>query len=136
MTRTLWYSIREPRAQRLVFSIAYTLLACAGLSAIASPPSSIEGAIGPILTYIWGGFLAAGGVCGAVSLWPGTWWLEKVGLALGAGGAAVYAVVVLNLHLTASSGNRLPQFFIVAGLSLFFGLRAWEIRGLDSEPRR
>lgn len=133
--KSLWRSIREPRVQRACYAIIYALICFAGLSALTDPPSSIQGEIGPLLTVAWGAFLSVGGVAGAVSIWPGLWWLERIGIISTATGGGIYAVVILSLHLSEHQGNRLPQFFIVTALSLLFALRAWEIRGLDYEPR-
>lgn len=137
LARRLWHSIREPRTLRVALAAGYATIAAGGLLALINPPNSIEGAIGPILVLIWGTFLTVGGACGSLSIWPGTWWLEKIGLTLLSGGLTIYVAVTVYLHIGGSAGsNRLTQALIVTGLSIAaLAVRGLMIRGLSYEPR-
>ena len=130
-----WERVREPRVQRSVYVIVYLACASAGASVWHHPPTSIEGVIGVWLTYGWGTFLLVGGTAAAVAVLPGWWWLEKIGAVSLTTGGAIYATTVLALQLSSEGGNRLPQFLIIVAGALLLGLRAYEIRGLDYEPR-
>ncbi len=127
--------IREPRVQRVVFTLVYGALALAGVAVLRQPPTSIEGQIGQGLSLAWGGFLTLTGLA-AVAVLPGWWWLEKLGGMAGTTGLVIYAATTFSLHFAEPSGNRLPQALVIAGAGLLLGIRAYEIRGLDYEPRR
>lgn len=131
----LWQRARNPHVQDAVYLTVYGLLAFGGITVLLNPPSSIEGLIGAVLTLTWGGLFVFGGVCGAVAVPPGWWWLEKIGALAIFFAAAIYAATVIYLHFS-SSGNRLMQFSVIACLGLLLGLRSWDIRGLDYDPRR
>lgn len=130
----LWERVREPRVQRVVYTFVYALLAGAGVAVLRQPPQSIEGQVGTVLAYTWGAFLVLA-VAGAIGVLPGWWWLEKIGGISATVGISIYAVITVSLHFTEPIGNRLPQALVITVLALLLGIRAWEIRGLDYEPR-
>ncbi|WP_293785163.1 hypothetical protein [uncultured Aeromicrobium sp.] len=131
----MWNAVREPRVQRVVFTVVYAVLTAAGIAVLRQPPTSIEGEIGMVLAYSWGALLAVS-VCGVLGTLPGWWWLEKIGASGAVSGLAIYGVIVWVLHFSEPLGNRLPQALVITASVLLLGLRSWEIRGLDYEPRR
>lgn len=129
-----WFlTIPEPREVRFAYLGSYLLWAVAGVSVLISPPTSLEGTLGPVLTYVWGAFLALGSVLGASTVLTIYWWVERLAIWLTGTGVAVYAILILSMHLT-SSGNRIPQLcFVLAGL-VFLIVRYLRIKGARVQP--
>ena len=129
-----WFlSIPEPRSVRFGYLVAYLLWAVAGVSVLISPPTSLEGTVGPVLTYTWGSFLALGSIIGASTVLTIYWWAERLAIWLTGTGVAVYAILIVSMHLT-SAGNRIPQLcFVLAGLA-FLIVRYFRIKGARVQP--
>lgn len=113
--------------------IIYVICIIGGVSAWVVPPQSIEGVLGGALTTLWGFFLVAGGTLGASSVLQGTWWLERAGVLCCATGLAIYAVVVLSLHLL-ESGSRLMQLAAILIALMSFVVRWIRIRRYAYDP--
>lgn len=116
----------------------YSLTLIMGLSAIVSPPQSVEGAIGHTLTYVWGGLLVVSGTFGASGVVPGLWWAERVAVRAGITGASIYAAVLIYLqsHSDGLPGtNRIPAACAVLIVVVLFLGRSYKIRGINYEPR-
>lgn len=132
--KRVWQRIREPRIQRVVYTIVYGTLSLVGVIVLMRPPQTVMGEIGHTLSIMWGLFLALA-VVAAVAAIPGWWWLEKLGGISATVGIIIYAVITFMLHFSEPVGNRLPQGLVIAAFALLLGIRAYEIRGLDYEPR-
>src|SRR5699024_5788237 len=76
--RRLWESITEPRHLKVAYLVIYLLTVGIGIVTATSPPQSIEGPLGPILTGIWSGLFIVGGAVGAITVLPGWWWVERL----------------------------------------------------------
>ena len=126
-------SVPEPRSVRFGYLLAYVLWAIAGISVLIQPPTSLSGAVGEGLTYLWGAFLAVGGTVGAGTVLTYYWYLERFSIWLTGAGVAVYGILVGSMHIL-ESGNRLPQLmFILAGL-VFLVVRYLRIKGPNIQP--
>lgn len=126
-------SVPEPRSVRFGYLAAYFLWAVAGTSVLIQPPTSLSGAVGETLTYIWGAFLAVGAAVGACTVLTKYWFLERFAIWLTGAGIAVYGILVTTMHVI-ENGNRLPQLmFIVAGL-IFLVVRYIRIKGPSIQP--
>ena len=132
--RRKWRRFQWPRVERAIMFAIYLNAFVMGAAACIHPPSSMEGAIGTTLTYVWGGLLMACGAFGAYGVLPGLWWAERIAVRAGITGAAIYAAVVASLHAT-QPGNRIPQACAVLIVVLVFVGRAHKIRGINYEPR-
>lgn len=129
-----WARIREPKVIKAIMTISFLMTLTMGVSAIVSPPTSIEGEIGTLLTYMWGAFLVIGGSLGAASTLPGWWIIERIGILSCMIGLGIYAVVVISMQL-ASTGNRFPQWFLILSAAMMLaaeGARTW---GHNFEPK-
>lgn len=133
--RRAWLRIAEPRVLRLVFLVGYLVTLGTGIATLTNPPTTIEGALGPILSVSWAIFWIVGGTVGAATVLPGYWQAERAAAGAAMFGIAVYAVVVTTLHFT-SSGSRLTQLGVLVLALLFYIVRLALIRGHDFEPRR
>ncbi len=126
--------IKDPRATRIAFLIAYLSVLQSGVAALIHPPTSIAAEIGPWLTLVWAISLTVGGLVGAASVLQGWNYVERIGVAALLTGTAIYGVVVLTLHFS-SGGQRLTQAgFVAFALSMLIW-RLWEIRRYLIEPR-
>lgn len=131
----LWLKIQEPRAVNALQCLIYLVTLTVGVIAFVAPPSSIQGAVGLGLTATWSAFLMLGGLLGAVTVLPGVWWLERVAIVACGTGAAIYASIVVNLHLS-EGGNRLPQAGMLLIVLLFFAKRWVSIRRYAYDPEK
>lgn len=134
----LWGAIREPRVKKLLYGFLYLVAVLTGWATLWRPPQSIEGPLGPTLTTVWAVALTIGAVFSLLAVFPGWWWLERIGL-LGIGsGALTYFAVVITLHLQGPpDSSRLTQagfiFMVVIGVCV---IRVHEIWRNTFEPRR
>ena len=131
--KRLWLLIEEPRVRRVLWSCAYLLLTAGGIATLVHPPRSVEDAIGPLLAYLWGGMVAAGGVIGAWATLTRWWVVERVAILLCWHGAAIYLALTLYNHMT-SEGNRLPQSAFIAFALVAFAIRFYDIRRFNRRP--
>lgn len=98
----IYLKIAEPRVKRLLYFGIYLALAVAGAGALVKPPSAIEHILGgQILIYIFALFIVIGCLVGAVSVLPGIWWFERVGLLAIGTGITMYVVTLLFLGASA-----------------------------------
>lgn len=136
MPRRIWALIREPRNITIATAIGWGFISAAGIAALAYPPISITATIGPILVQFWAWFLIVGGVWGAIGACLGWWWVERVGLTLMGGGLVIYIFTLSWLQYEATTGNRLPQIFILC-LVLVVGYVRWHrVAGAQTDPSR
>ncbi len=134
--KAIWSSIREPRVLKTIYFGVYAITLLTGIGTLLSPPTSISGELGPILTVIWSVAFIIGGTGGMLVIFPGWWWAERlVGVGFPLAGIAIYAFVVATLHFT-SSGSRLTQFGTLMLAAALFVVRWVQIRGYSFEPRR
>lgn len=126
--------IAEPRHVKVTYALIYTAVVTTGIATLLDPPRSIEGQLGTALTVIWSVFLIIGGTVGALTVLPGWWWAERLGIILTTTGITIYAVVVLSLHIIAE-GSRLTQLGMILLASSVFIVRWVLIRHYSFEPR-
>ncbi|MHA7270391.1 hypothetical protein [Arthrobacter sp. HLT1-20] len=134
-TLAVWLRIQEPRIITVIQFGVYLAAAAGGLSAVVSPPHSIEATAGTGLTIYWAWLLLLGGVLGAVAVLPGIWWLERSAVLACLGASLIYGVNTLALHLS-DPGNRLVQLFMIVIVSLHFITRWLRIRRYAYDPER
>lgn len=130
----VWSRIREPRRVKAEFFTIYMVATAVGLVTLAMPPTSIQGVLGVLLTYVWSGALTLGGMLGTAAVFPGWWWLERLGVLSILVGILIYFTVVMSLHFT-ESGNRLTQAGFILLASTVFILRWQGIWRYTFEPR-
>lgn len=133
--KTLWLKIHEPRVVHVVQCAIYLVTLAVGVVALVAPPTSIEGAVGEMLTVVWALSLIIGGALGAATVLPGIWLLERLAVIACGTGAAMYGSVVLNLHFS-EGGNRLPQAGMIAIVLLSFVQRWARIRRYAFDPEK
>ena len=113
-----WAKVHEPRVIAVTQAVVYLLLGGVGIYALASPPSTIEGAIGEASMALLAGLLVFGGL--AIGWWTalfGIHWLERYAVVSVGSAAGIYGAIILALHVT-ETGNRLLQFGFVATVAL------------------
>lgn len=135
LCRRLWARIQEPKVITVYQFVIYVVVTLTGLAAWFFPPTSIEGAIGPVLTQMFAGLLVTGGLLGSIAVLPGIWWLERAGVLACATGALIYGGVVLSLHVT-QSGSRLVQLGVITWALLSIAQRWHRIRRYAYDPER
>lgn len=126
-------SIPEPRSVRFGYLIAYLLFAVAGVSVLVSPLLSLDGVLGPVLTYVWGSFLLAGSVLGAATVLTIYWWAERAAIWLAGTGITVYAILTIGQHVTSAGNHMVRLCFILAAL-VFLIVRYFRIKGARVQP--
>lgn len=126
----LYLKIAEPRVVRLLHFGIYICLLVAGIGVIFHPPRSFEGSLGILLVLMFGGMLFLGALIAAVSVLPGVWWLERVGLILLATGLLIYTVTMISLNASPVTLS------IPIGFILTLVLRWLEIRRYQLAPRK
>lgn len=132
--RAAWLRITEPRHLKATYALIYLLVLATGVATLLAPPQSIEGQLGNVLTIIWSVFLIVGGFGGALTVFPGWWWAERLSLILTLAGIGIYAIVVLTLQLI-SEGSRLTQLGMILLAGSVFAIRWILIRRYSFEPR-
>ena len=137
--RRLWARVTEPRHMKIAYLAIYMITVLVGIVTLLSPPQSIAGEVGPVITTIWAALFIAGGVVGMVTVLPGWWWAERL-LAIGPImiGLGIYLTVVAILHAqgAGTGASRLTQVGIILLASAPFSIRALVIREYSYEPRR
>lgn len=137
--RRAWLSITEPRHMKVAYVAVYAITCAIGIVTLISPPQTIEGQVGPIITTVWATLFIAGGMVGMVAVLPGWWWVERLlAIAPVMIGLGVYLTVVTILHVqtVAQGSSRLTQIGIILLASAPFTIRALVIREYSYEPRR
>lgn len=126
-----------PRNVTYTTMISWGLYFLAGVFALMSPPMTITGTIGPILTIIWAIFFLTGGTLGVLGSATGWWWVERSGIIAAITGAVMYLYTIFWLHIDPfAAGSRLVQmvFILLAILALI--LRWMRVAGLQTDPSR
>lgn len=137
--KAAWQRITEPRHMKVAYLAIYLLTVGVGGVTLVTPPQTVAGEVGPVITIIWAALFIVGGVVGAIAVLPGWWWAERL-LAIGPVmlGLAIYLVVVVILHIQGADtgSSRLTQVGIILLASAPFSIRALVIREYSYEPRR
>lgn len=130
-----WHSITEPRHVKVVYWIYYVIAIVAGAYTFIRPPELVEITIGLQLTWAFSAFLLLGGLAGAVSVFRGWWWLERLGDWSCLLGIGVFQAVIVHqiLHYGSTSGPA--QFTVGVFATGMFVLRLLTIRKYSFEPR-
>lgn len=132
--RRAWHRVTEPRYLKAAYAAIYLVVLATGVATLLSPPQSIEGKLGAVLTILWSVFLILGGFGGALTVFPGWWWAERLSIMLTFAGIGIYAIVVVSLQLI-SGGSRLTQLGMILLAGSVFAIRWLLIRRYSFEPR-
>lgn len=127
----LYMKIAEPRVIRLLYFGIYLMMTMPGILLILSPPATIKDVVGYFYMYVLAAFLIVGGLFGVVSVLPGIWWLERVGIILLDTALAIYLVIVVTLHTSVSS---MIGIFVSIAFMLAFAVRFITIRHHQLAP--
>lgn len=125
----------DPPKWRPIVLVGYALALCMGLSTLLSPPLTIEGLLGQVLTTIWAWLIIVGSVLAASMVYTDRWLLERIGIKIAGLGLALYMVIVAWLWIF-QSGNRGTQFFGLSLGCMFLLLRHFQVGGFDYAPRK
>ena len=106
LLRRTWHKVNEPRAITMLTALGYAVLAYGGISALLSPPRSIEGTVGDVAMVLLAAGLTIGGMLGAFTSVPGANWLERGAVLLCGASLGIYAVIVIIMGINAETGNR------------------------------
>lgn len=131
----VWTSIREPRHIKTVYLTYYLIAIATGLVTYMDPPGIIETTVGAAATAAFSTFLIVGGIMGAVSVYRGWWWLERLG-----NWSCIWALLIfLIVIITLISQQGIEAGSIYAGVgtlaSGIFLVRLLMIHGFTYEPR-
>jgi hypothetical protein len=124
-----WFlKIEEPRVQRILYLFFYLTAIITGLSALWTTPDKFYQSGGVVLVDSLGVFFVVGGLCGAIAILPGTWWLERVGLLSLAFGLAARGISIISLGVSTTGA------LIFLGEILLLVIRFIQIRRADLAP--
>lgn len=127
LLRRTWRKVNEPRAITMLTAIGYAVLAFGGISALISPPRSIEGAVGDAAMMLLAAGLTAGGTLGAITSVPGWNWIERGAVLLCGASLGIYAVIIIIMGIEAETGNRDLQTAAVTFSTLMVATRGFYI---------
>lgn len=136
MWAEVWEVITTPPHLRPLYLCIYVATVLIGVATFVSPPASVEGAIGPVLSTIWALSFIVGGALGAFTVLTPVWALERVALVFCLVGVTVYAFVVVWLHVLSPPGSsRLTQIGIIVIATGAYLARVLVIGGYTYDPR-
>lgn len=121
--------IAEPRVIRVIWFFVYAFMLAAGVSVLVQPPDSVQDTFGVILVYSFGCFLTGGGLFAALSVLPGIWWVERVGI------IAIETALGMFVVVTVSTGGPLFSVFLLVAFIVTFVRRWIGIRQYQLAPR-
>ena len=127
LLRRTWRKINEPRAMTMLTALGYAVLAFGGISALISPPRSIEGTVGDAAMMLLAAGLTAGGTLGAITSVPGWNWIERGAVLLCGASLGIYAVIVIIMGILAETGNRDLQTAVVLFSAIMITTRGFYI---------
>lgn len=127
-TYNLYLKIAEPRVIRLMQFGIYLCMVVSGFAVLAHPPTTFESVLGIVLVYVFGGFIFLGALLGLVTVLPGIWWLERVGLLCLITGLSIYSVAIVSL------GSSPMGIIVAVAFGLTFAQRWMEIRKYQLAP--
>ena len=127
LLRRTWRKVNEPRAITMLTALGYAVLAFGGISALISPPRSIEGAVGYGAMLMLAAGLTVGGTLGAITSVPGWNWLERGAVLLCGASLVIYAVIIIIMGVIAESGNRDLQTAVVLFSAIMIVTRGFYI---------
>ena len=127
LLRRTWRKVNQPRAITLLTALGYAVLAFGGISALISPPRSIEGAVGYGAMLMLAAGLTVGGTLGAITSVPGWNWLERGAVLLCGASLVIYAVIIIIMGVIAESGNRDLQTAVVLFSAIMIVTRGFYI---------
>lgn len=135
-----WENIREPRHIKVVFAVYYFVAAILGAITVIFPPDIVERVYGVvpwgwIVVLAFSVFLLLGGIASLMSVFPGWWWLERLGNISCL--LSVFLFVLVVLYDTFALGSSTGPIQVGVGLlaSGIFAIRMLMIRGFSFEPR-
>lgn len=121
--------IAEPRIIRVIQFIIYALMTYTGFGLFISSPASYERIVDVFWVYVLATAVTSGALIGALSVLPGIWWLERVGILLLSTGLGIYIVIATML------GQSPLGIAVFVAFLLTFVQRWSEIRGADLAPK-
>lgn len=131
----IWYSITEPRHLKATYFVIYLLVFAVGVASLLTPPAIIRGEVGDITSAVWSGLFILGSAAGAVMIFPGWWWAERLAIGMILTGIIIYVVIVIWVDLGDGPATRFTQAGL-AGLSgSVFYVRYLLIKKYSFEPR-
>ena len=133
LAKRFWHALPIPQPITISYSLGYVVCLGMGISALIEPPSSFSYAWSDLVTRGWGLLLVIGGLLGAWAALFGKWLIEKPAILFVGAGLAMYASVVLMLHLQ-QPGNRLIQFLLIILALDFLLVRYLRIHKYSYEP--
>lgn len=137
MPKRLITWVNDPPEWRPVWLLGHLWGAAMGAVTLISPPVTIKGELGPVLTTVWGLLALIGALIAASNVYTRHAWAERLGIQIAALGTLLYTLTIGFVWITTGS-NRGVQFFAV-GLGLFFflarflTLKHWDDRDLARE---
>lgn len=126
----VFMKIAEPRVFRVLQFGIYLCLLYAGVDIYMNTPHSLVDAVGDGHVNMIGIFLAVGSAIGALTVLPGVWFLERVGVILVGAGLTMYLVIVINL------GTSALGIAVAAAFILTFVQRFLETKGRLLAPKK
>jgi hypothetical membrane protein len=130
----IWKRIAEPRVQRVAYFVIYLLQFTAGAALGFVQPRAAEYEFGALITSVWAGFFMLGGLLGAVGVFPGWNFVERVGI-LSLMIAIGLCTVFIAYNPWSPGGLEVIIWALVAGWAVVLLYRLWEIRDYAIAPK-
>ncbi|SFN65928.1 hypothetical protein [Mycetocola miduiensis] len=131
-----WGSIREPRHIKTVFFFYYLVAIATGIVTLTMPPDLVELVLGVVLAHAFSVFLILGGLACAVSVFPGWWWLERIGCWSNLVGISLFLLVIVSLTVNDAADAGPTQAGVGMLSTGVFVIRLLMIRKYSFEPRQ
>ena len=126
----VFMKIAEPRVFRLLQLGVYLCLLYAGIDIYHNTPAALINAVGDGHVNMIGIFLTVGSAIGALTVLPGIWFLERVGIILTGAGLTMYLVIVIDL------GSSALGIAVSVAFILTFVQRFLETKGRLLAPKK
>lgn len=114
-----WERVPEPRSASVWAVVTYAGVSFGGLMGVLIPPVDASQTAAAWMTTYWAALLLLGGLCGAIAVLPGLFWLERIAIVATGFGLLIFLVallVALNAGIVDNAGAVWPVFGMVFGL--------------------
>lgn len=124
--RNLFKMIEEPRVARIMQLIIYCIFLTVGFYTLSDKPDRLENVIGVFLLSLFSCFIIVGAIIGVISVLPGIWWLERVGLIFLISGLLMYFVMIVYADASLT-GTLIVLIMIISKCQRWFEIKDWQL---------
>ena len=130
--RKPWTLLKEPRVISAIWATVYSMFGLVGIIFIAYTPIDLINHNGVAISLTAGILFLLGGICGAVSLHGGQWFMERAGIYFNI--VAMLAYVWTVWLFDASIPEKIIRSSLSTVIVCVLLARLYRIRGLTLDP--